>query len=52
MLALGHPILGDELYAEGAARSARPRLCLHARTLAFRHPATDARVEFGADAPF
>ena len=52
MLALGHPILGDELYAEGAARSARPRLCLHARTLAFRHPATDERVEFGADAPF
>ncbi len=52
MLALGHPILGDELYAEGAARSARPRLCLHARTLAFRHPATDARVEFSADAPF
>ena len=52
MLALGHPILGDELYAEGAARSARPRLCLHARTLAFRHPATGERVEFGADAPF
>jgi tRNA pseudouridine32 synthase/23S rRNA pseudouridine746 synthase len=52
MLALGHAILGDELYAEGAARSARPRLCLHAATLAFRHPATGTRVDFTAPAPF
>ncbi len=52
MLALGHPILGDELYAEGAARAARPRLSLHARRLAFTHPRTGARVEFTAETPF
>ena len=52
MLALGHPILGDELYAEGAARSARARLCLHARTLAFRHPRSDESVAFAARCPF
>ena len=52
MLALGHPILGDELYAEGAARSARTRLCLHARMLAFRHPRTGEAVAFSAPCPF
>jgi tRNA pseudouridine32 synthase/23S rRNA pseudouridine746 synthase len=52
MLAIGHPILGDELYAEGAARTARPRLSLHARTLSFTHPATGARVAFEAPCPF
>jgi tRNA pseudouridine32 synthase/23S rRNA pseudouridine746 synthase len=52
MLAIGHPILGDELYAEGAARTARPRLSLHASRLAFTHPRTGARVEFVAETPF
>ena len=52
MLALGHAILGDELYAEGAAKSARPRLCLHARTLGFAHPRGGARVTFDAPCPF
>jgi tRNA pseudouridine32 synthase/23S rRNA pseudouridine746 synthase len=52
MLALGHAILGDELYAEGKARDAKARLCLHARTLEFVHPATGARVAFDAPSPF
>jgi tRNA pseudouridine32 synthase/23S rRNA pseudouridine746 synthase len=52
MLALGHAILGDELYAEGTARDARARLCLHARTLEFVHPATGKRVAFDAPSPF
>lgn len=52
MLALGHPILGDELYAEGPARTARPRLCLHARTLGIVHPATGERACFEARVPF
>jgi len=52
MLALGHAILGDDLYAEGAAREARARLCLHAHTLAFDHPRTDARLAFTAPCPF
>ncbi len=52
MLALGHPILGDELYADGTAHAARPRLCLHARRLAFTHPRTGARLELMAETPF
>lgn len=52
MLALGHAILGDDLYAEGAAREARTRLCLHAHTLAFDHPRTGARLAFTAPCPF
>lgn len=49
---LGHPILGDRLYAEGATRDAWPRMMLHAETLALRHPDGGAWVEFHAPAPF
>ena len=52
MLAIGHAILGDELYAEGPAKTARPRLCLHAKTLGFVHPRTGQRAEFAAACPF
>jgi tRNA pseudouridine32 synthase/23S rRNA pseudouridine746 synthase len=52
MLALGHPILGDTFYAEGAARNAADRLQLHAERLQFSHP-TDHRVmRFVRPAPF
>jgi hypothetical protein len=37
MAAIGHPILGDTIYAEGAAREF-PRLMLHAESLRIRHP--------------
>lgn len=51
LLALGHPILGDPIYATGAARD-YPRLMLHAETLALHHPATGEWVEFTAPCPF
>ena len=51
MAALGHPLLGDTLYAEGTAQD-HPRLMLHAETLAFDHPATGVRVTFAAACPF
>jgi tRNA pseudouridine32 synthase / 23S rRNA pseudouridine746 synthase len=51
MLALGHPILGDPIYAEGAAAD-HPRLMLHAETLALHHPGTGKWVEFTAPCPF
>lgn len=38
MLALGHPILGDSLYAPDKAYRTLPRLALHASTLELRHP--------------
>lgn len=52
MLSIGHPLLGDRLYAEGAALEAAPRLCLHASMLAFSHPATGERLRFQCPAPF
>ena len=38
MLSLGHPILGDDLYAHPAALAAAARLQLHAVSLSLRHP--------------
>lgn len=52
MLELGHPILGDQIYAEGADRDAHPRMMLHAESLRLRHPETGKSVTFSAPAPF
>ena len=51
MLSLGHPILGDPIYATGAA-SAFPRLMLHAETLGLHHPDSGEWVTFSAPCPF
>ena len=51
MLALGHPILGDPFYAEGAAREFS-RLMLHSEELRLRHPDGGAGMTFRAKAPF
>lgn len=48
---LGCAILGDPLYASGAALD-HPRLCLHATRLAFTHPVRGDRVEFVSEPPF
>ena len=40
--AIGHPILGDALYADAATQAQAPRLLLHASHLAFTHPGTGA----------
>ena len=54
----GHPIVGDPKYgdfelnrevARGPLRFAR--MFLHARRLAFDHPATGQRIELAADLP-
>jgi tRNA pseudouridine32 synthase / 23S rRNA pseudouridine746 synthase len=52
MLAIGHPILGDEFYALGAALRAADRLQLHAEHLRFRHPTSGEVVAFTAPCPF
>jgi tRNA pseudouridine32 synthase/23S rRNA pseudouridine746 synthase len=49
---IGHPILGDELYAHEAALAASPRLCLHAARIAFDHPATGDRLALSLPCPF
>lgn len=51
MLSLSHPILGDPIYAEGAARD-YPRLMLHAEQLGLHHPTGGGWVEFAAECPF
>ncbi|MGL5285425.1 MAG: pseudouridine synthase [Aeromonas sp.] len=52
MLELGHPILGDNLYAHPQALAAAPHLYLHAAKLAFTHPRSGERVAFEAAPPF
>ena len=51
MLSLGHPILGDPIYAEGPAGDF-PRLMLHSETLQFRHPDGGKGVRITAKCPF
>ena len=51
MASLGHPILGDPLYATGTAAD-HPRLMLHAESLRFRHPDTGVQTGFSAKVPF
>ena len=62
---LGHPIVGDPVYAGGGSRRisgaarrvadllerATPRQALHAASLAFRHPVSGAPLEFHAEWP-
>ena len=55
---IGHPMLGDSLYAPPDIKALSPRLLLHAQELAFVHPFTDqalafkAPVEWSATSPF
>lgn len=49
---IGHPILGDALYAAPELAAASPRLLLHAWKLGFVHPATGTWMEFNAPPPF
>jgi len=52
MQALGHPILGDSLYADAEAKDKASRLLLHAEYLAFTHPESGERLEFNCAADF
>lgn len=51
MLAIGHVILGDPLYATGVAL-AYPRLMLHAQSLRLKHPVTGHGMTIAAPVPF
>ncbi|MHB1329574.1 MAG: RluA family pseudouridine synthase [Gemmatimonadales bacterium] len=62
---IGHPVVGDPVYAGGGARritgsgrnlaervdAATPRQALHAALLAFRHPVSQAALSFQSDWP-
>ena len=49
---IGHPILGDALYAEDSVRDRSERLMLHASVLQFRHPASGETIRFESAPPF
>jgi tRNA pseudouridine32 synthase/23S rRNA pseudouridine746 synthase len=49
---LGHPILGDALYAPPDVQARANRLLLHAGLLAFVHPETEKNMAFECAVPF
>lgn len=52
MASIGHPLLGDELYAAGHRAPFKLQgQCLHAMTLGFTHPRTGEYIEVNAPLP-
>lgn len=51
LAAIGHPVLGDRVYARGHANAAAPRLMLHAFSLEVDHPRTGARLRVESPLP-
>jgi tRNA pseudouridine32 synthase/23S rRNA pseudouridine746 synthase len=52
LLKIGHPILGDDLYATIEQQAMADRLLLHAVSLSVVHPATLNSMTFESPAPF
>jgi tRNA pseudouridine32 synthase/23S rRNA pseudouridine746 synthase len=52
LAAIGHPILGDALYAPPEAQLMAPRLLLHASVLELTHPRTGQAARFESAPPF
>ena len=52
MLSLGHPIIGDRLYAHDKALALSNRLQLHAKSLTLAHPVTKEILTFTAPCAF
>lgn len=52
MLAIGHPIMGDALYARTPGDTHGGRLMLHATRLGFAHPLTSQSMEFCSNPDF
>jgi tRNA pseudouridine32 synthase / 23S rRNA pseudouridine746 synthase len=50
--ALGHPILGDHLYASPRIQDKAPRLMLHASSLMIQHPVTGERIQWQCEPDF
>ncbi len=52
LAAIGHPILGDALYAPPDIVERAPRLLLHACALTFEHPLGGMRLQLRCEPPF
>jgi tRNA pseudouridine32 synthase/23S rRNA pseudouridine746 synthase len=46
MQSIGHPMLGDSLYAPPAVCAMTPRLMLHAKSISLAHPFTEEPLSF------
>ena len=51
LASLGHPLLGDAVYAPGPVSRLAPRQMLHAWHIAFRHPLTGRPMSFSCPPP-
>ncbi len=52
LMAIGHPIVGDTLYAPLAVAGAAPRLLLHATRLSLTHPVSGTPLQLHSPPPF
>ena len=52
LMELGHPIVGDPLYAPPETQALSPRLLLHACELGFEHPASGQHLHLCSPTPF
>lgn len=52
MVHVGHVMIGDPIYAEGAALDIAPRLNLHAEQLRLKHPTMNTWMDWEAPVPF
>lgn len=52
MVHAGHVMIGDPIYAEGAALKIAPRLNLHAQQLRLKHPVLGAWMDWESPCPF
>ena len=52
MVHVGHVMIGDPIYAEGAALEIAPRLNLHAQQLRLKHPMLGAWMDWESPTPF
>jgi tRNA pseudouridine32 synthase/23S rRNA pseudouridine746 synthase len=50
--AIGHPILGCDLYGTDATQDMAPRLLLHALDISFDHPQLQTRMTLSSPCPF
>jgi tRNA pseudouridine32 synthase/23S rRNA pseudouridine746 synthase len=49
---IGHPVLGDQIYASPGQRAMADRLMLHASTLTVRHPQSGEPLTIEAPCPW
>ncbi len=52
LMALGHPIVGDSLYAPPEVLARSTRLLLHAQSLSLVHPVSNEVMQFDSVVPF